>query len=73
MNTVKMTAAALRGVLGDTFDHDQYEQGRLDFRNDPSKYEVKLGTVKRILESGNFRFRPGPSYWIGCLSEADFT
>ena len=29
--------------------------------------------MKQRLESGVYRHSPGPSYWIGCLCEADFT
>lgn len=74
---VKMDAQALRGILGENFDGDLYEQGRKDarqlFKKSPEEREDKLEEVKRVLQGGDFRHRPGPEYWIGCLCEADFT
>ena len=77
MNTVRMSAAALRGLLGEAFDGDESEHGRKDarelFKKSPEVRERKLEEVKDVLAGGDFRHRPGPSYWIGCLCEADFT
>lgn len=76
MNTVKMSAYALRSLMGENFDGDLYERGRKEARDllkkSPEAREEKLEEVKRILESGEFRHRPDPEYWIGCLCEFDF-
>lgn len=76
-NTVKMNAQAMRGLMGKAFDVDEYEKGRKDardlFKKSPEVREEKVEEIKRVLEGGDFRHRPGPSYWIGCLCEADFT
>ena len=32
MNTVKMSAQALRAIMGENFRYDEYEQGRKDAR-----------------------------------------
>ena len=77
MTTVKMTAAALRSIMGESFDWDEYEKGRKEardlFRKSPDIRSSKIEEVKQVLEGGDFRHRPGPSYWIGCLCESDFT
>ena len=77
MNTVKMSAQALRAITGENSRYDEYEQGRKDarelFQKSPDVRAEKVEEVKRVLENGDFRHRPGPSYWIGCLIEADFT
>ena len=77
MNTAKMSAFALRAIMGEAFDDDAYERGRQDarkfFREHPEERESKIEEVKQRLESGVYRHSPGPSYWIGCLCEADFT
>ena len=77
MNSVKMTALALRSMMGEAFDWDEYERGRKDardlFRRSPEVREEKVEEVKRVLASGEYRHRPGPSYWIGCLCEADYS
>lgn len=77
MNSVKMTASALRSMMGEAFDWDEYERGRKDardlFRRSPEVREEKVEEVKRVLASGEYRHRPGPSYWIGCLCEADYS
>lgn len=77
MNTVKMNASALRSVMGEAFDWEEYEKGRKDarelFRKSPDIRENKIEEIKRVLESGEYRHRPGPSYWVGCLCESDFT
>ena len=77
MNRVKLGAAELRTILGEAFDWDQYEEGRKDTRNlfkkNPELREEKIEEIKRTLENADFRHRPGPSYWIGCLCEADFS
>lgn len=76
MNKVSMSASALRELMGENFDFELYEQGRTDarelFKKSPELREEKLEEVKRILESGVYRHRPGPEYWIGCLCEFDF-
>ncbi len=77
MNTAKMTASALRSLMGDSFDYSEFEQGRKDahnlFRKQPEIKAEKIDEAKRVLEHGDYRHRPGPSYWIGCLCEADFS
>ena len=70
MNTAKMSAFALRAIMGEAFDDDAYERGRQEH---PEERESKIEEVKQRLESGVYRHSPGPSYWIGCLCEADFT
>lgn len=76
MNTVKMTAPALRRIMGGSFDHGEYEKGRQAVKEQLSKgsmdSEKLLDETRRVLEGGNYSRRPGPSYWIGCLSELDF-
>lgn len=77
MQTVKMNAMALRAIMGEAFDGDAYERGRQDsrkfFKEHPEKREAKVEEIKQRLESGVIRGYFGPSYWIGCLCEADFT
>lgn len=77
MNTVKMTAFALRSMMGVAFDYNEYSKGRKDardlFRRSPEVREEKVEEVKRVLASGEYHHRPGPSYWIGCLCEADYS
>ncbi|MEY8233199.1 hypothetical protein AALA82_16470 [Oscillospiraceae bacterium 50-16] len=74
--TVKMSAAALRRIMGETFDYDTFEQGRRETRtffvDHPEQQEEELAKVKRRIENCDFAHTPGPSYWIGCLCEADF-
>ena len=74
--TVKMSAAALRRIMGETFDYDTFEQGRRETRtffvDHPEQREEELAKVKRRIENCDFAHTPGPSYWIGCLCEADF-
>lgn len=76
-NIVRMTARSLRDIMGDAFDYDQYEQGRRDarklFLEKPEIKDEKIEEIKRRIESTNFSRSFGPSYWIGCLCEADFT
>lgn len=76
MNTVKMDATALRALMGENFDWDKYEEGRRDFRDFlrkyPQKRNVKIEEIKKVLENGEYRNCPNPSYWIGCLFESDF-
>lgn len=77
MERVKMSAASLRAIMGESFDYDEYERGRKDCRvfAEKSTYEEfseKLVEVKKIIQETQFRHRPGPSYWIGCLTEFDF-
>lgn len=77
MQTVKMSATALRAIMGEAFDGDEYERGRKDarkfFKEHPEERAEKIEEVKQRLECGVYRHTPGPSYWIGCLCEADFT
>ena len=77
MQTAKMSPAALRAIMGEAFDGDAYERGgqeaRKFFKEHPEEREAKIEEVKQRLESGVYRHKPGPSYWIGCLCEADFT
>ena len=77
MNTAKMSAFALRAIMGEAFDGDAYERGRQDarkfFKEHPEERESKIEEVTQRLESGVYRHNPGPSYWIGCPCEADFT
>lgn len=77
MQTAKMSAVALRAIMGETFDDEQYERGRQDarkfFKEHPEERAAKIEEVKKRIECGVYRGRPGPSYWIGCLCEADFT
>ena len=77
MQTVKMSAMALRAIMGEAFDDEAYERGRQDarkfFKEHPEQRESKIEEIKRHLEHGVTRGYFGPSYWIGCLCEADFT
>ena len=75
--TVKMSAVALRRMMNETFDYDKFEQGRREarefFHNHSEQREEKLAEIKRRIENCDFNHTPGASYWIGCLSEADFS
>ncbi len=75
--TVKMSAVALRHMMNETFDYDKFEQGRREarefFHNHSEQREEKLAEIKRRIENCDFNHTPGASYWIGCLSEADFS
>ena len=76
-NTANMSAAALRRIMGSSFDRAGFEQGRQDarqfFAEHPERREEKLAEAKRRIENCDFKHTPGASYWIGCLSEADFS
>ena len=76
-NTVNMSAVALRRIMGQSFDSGKFEQGRQEakkFLNEhPEQWADKLAEVKRRIESCDFEHTPDASYWIGCLSEADFS
>lgn len=76
-NMVRMDARALRDIMGEAFDWDEYEQGRKDarkiFKEKPECKDEKIDEVKRRIENTCFTRNFGPSYWIGCLCEADFT
>ena len=75
--TVKMSAVALRRIMDETFDYDKFEQGRQEarafFHDHAEQREEKLAEIKRRIENCDFKHTPGLSYWIGCLSEADFS
>ena len=75
--TVKMSAIALRRMMNETFEYDKFEQGRREarefFHNHSEQREEKLAEIKRRIENCDFNHTPGASYWIGCLSEADFS
>ena len=75
--TVKMSAVALQRMMNETFDYDKFEQGRQEarvfFYNHPEQREEKLAEIKRRIENCDFKHTPGASYWVGCLSEADFS
>ena len=75
--TVKMSAVALRRVMDESFDYDKFEQGRQEarefFHNHSEQRKEKLAEIKRRIENCDFKHTPGTSYWIGCLSEADFS
>ena len=74
---VKMSAVALRRIMNETFDYSKFEQGRQEarkfFTDHPEQRGEKLAEVKRRIENCEFKHSPGASYWIGCLSEADFS
>ena len=76
-NVVRMSARSLRDIMGEAFDYDEYEQGRQDarklFLEKPELKDEKIEEIKRRIETTNFSKNFGPSYWIGCLCEADFT
>ena len=59
MQTVKMSATALRAIMGETFDGDMYERGRQEarefFKKYPEKREAKIEEIKRNLEYGVIR------------------
>ena len=75
MHKVEMSAWALRRVMGEALDEEQYERGRHDarelFKKDPDARTRKLAEVKSHLENGEV-CGVGPSYWVGCLCEFDF-
>lgn len=74
--TVKISAVALRRIIGETFDYEAFDQGRHEtriFLNDhPEQREEELAKVKHRIENCDFANTPGVSYWIGCLNEVDF-
>ena len=74
--TVKMSAVALRHIMGESFDYEKFEQGRQDTRifltDHPEEKDEEFAKIKRRLENCDFAHTPGPSYWIGCLCETDF-
>ena len=73
---VRMSAVALRRIMGETFDYVTFEQGRQETRtfisDHPEQRAEELAKVKSRIENCNFAHTPGPSYWIGCLCEMDF-
>ena len=76
MISVKMNTSALGSLMGESFNHDEYERGRKDTYNLLKKYpelsDQKKEEVAQILQNGEYRNCPGPSYWIGCLAEFDY-
>lgn len=74
---VSMSATAIRAVMGDAFDYASFEQGRKDTHEALDKFpggrDAYVKQVRDHLSSGIFKNTPGPSYWVGCLSELDFT
>lgn len=70
---VNMDTSALKALLGKNFNSDKYEEGRKDTRaflqKHPDKRDEKIKKVKEVLENGEYRNCPEPSYWIGCLYE----
>lgn len=75
--TVKLTPQALRHIMGDAFNFDEFDRGRKDLRDFAKKatydeFAAKLEEVKDILGRADFVHRPGPSYWLGGLSEFEF-
>lgn len=76
MIAVKMNTSALRSLMGESFNHDEYERGRKDTYNLLKKYpelsDQKKEEVAQILQNGEYRNCSGPSYWIGCLAEFDY-
>lgn len=76
MIAVKMNTSALRSLMGESFNNDEYERGRKDTYNLLKKYPElsaqKKEEVAQILQNGEYRNCPGPSYWIGCLAEFDY-
>lgn len=76
MHTVKMNAPAMRSLMGDSFDPEQFEKGQQDarklLREHPEEMDAHLKEVQSVLANGSYQHRPGPSYWVGCLSVFDF-
>ena len=76
MIAVKMNTSALRSLMGESFNHDEYERGRKDTYNLLKKFPElsaqKKEEVTQMLQNGEYRNCPGPSYWIGCLAEFDY-
>ena len=76
MISVMLSISALRSLMSDSFNHDEYENGRKDtyalLKKSPELKDSKTEEVKQMLQNGEYRNCPGPSYWIGCLSELDF-
>lgn len=74
--TVEMSASALRYIMGEALDGEAYENGRRDarkfFKEHPDQRESKIEEVKRIIRNGCLHEPSGPSYWIGCMTEAEF-
>lgn len=74
--TVKMSAAALRRIMGKTFDYEKFEQGRQETRtfltDHPEQKAEEIAKVKHRIENCDFAHTSSPSYWIGCLCEVDF-
>lgn len=62
MNTAKMSAFALRAIMGEAFDDNAYERGRQDarkfFREHPEERESKIEEVKQRLESRRVPAQP---------------
>lgn len=72
---VYMDALAIRGLMGQNFDFELYEEGRKDVRDAIDKgkdIEEMIAGTKRFLENGDFRNTKGASYWVGCLAELEF-
>lgn len=74
--TVKMSAVALRRIIGEIFDYEKFDLGRQETRifliDHPEERNEELAKIKYRLENCNFEQTPGLSYWIGCLCEVDF-
>lgn len=73
---VEMTALALRKMMGENFDFELFEKGRRDamdlFKKNPEIRQEKLEDIRKVLQNGDYRNKPGPEYWIGCMCEVDF-
>ena len=73
--TIKLTTHALRELMGEAFDFEQYERGRKDaykYIQEHSTEELRekhAEAVKKLQNPHSLtRSRiAGPSYWIGCV------
>ena len=60
-NTANMSAAALRRIMGQSFDHGKFEQGRVIFRTEHDKY---AGTENFLAVFPNTPANPGRLAYI---------
>ena len=71
---LSLSIQALRRLLEAGFDAEQYARGRRDavkaIANSPKEHDHYRETAAKMLENGSVT-KPGPAYWIGCLTELD--
>lgn len=77
IETVNMPTVALQHIMTETFNYNLFDQGRQKaytfFKSHPEQRAEKIAEIKRRIENRGLQALSCTSYWLGCLSEADFS